>query len=213
MKAYRGAAAQTYEQKRFRSLKGRAVDFLEWRLLERSLRLLESSCGRQARSLLDAPVGTGRMLDRLAAGSRSVIALDASPDMLSLAKARGGAAECVLGRVEAIPLDDKSLDAVVSVRLFGHLPAEEKAMALREFARVGRMGAVVFYVGDSKWLRLRRKRAGKDLPDWHPVSDLLMQAMAREAGLAALGRLRLLGPFAETCALVLRTTEAPRACR
>jgi SAM-dependent methyltransferase len=153
------------------------------------------------------------MIERLASGSRSVTVLDASPDMLSLAKARGGAAEYVLGPVEAIPLADKCVDVVVSVRLFGHLPAEQKAKALSEFARVGRMGAVVFYAGDSKWLHARRARAGRDRPDWYPVSDSSMQAMARDAGLEAVGGLRLLGPYAETRALALRTMDGSKVCR
>ena len=65
------------------------------------------------------------MLRRLATGSRAVIGLDASPDMLSLAKAHGDLARYMLGAVGAIPLDDGSLDAVVSLRLFGHLTLEE----------------------------------------------------------------------------------------
>lgn len=209
MKRYEGETACAYDRTRFRSLRGRAVDLLEWRLLVRSLRLLETLCGRKVGSLLDAPTGTGRMLRRLATGSRAVIGLDASPDMLSLAKAHGDLARYMLGAVEAIPLDDRSLDAVVSLRLFGHLTLEEKAAALREFSRVASMGAVVCYAGDSAWLRFRRARAGRDAAGtWHPATDSLMEEMARDAGLTPVGRLRLLGPLSETRALVLRTADS-----
>ncbi len=147
------------------------------------------------------------MLRRLAAGSRAVVGLDPSPDMLSLAKAHDGGARLVLGAVEAIPLDDRSLDAVVSLRLFGHLASEEKVAALREFSRVAIVGAVVCYAGDSPWLRFRRVRAGRNGPYWRPVSDSLLEKMASDAGLTAVGRLRMFGPLSETRALVLRTDD------
>ena len=135
------------------------------------------------------------MLRRLAAGSRAVVGLDPSPDMLSLAKAHDGGARLVLGAVEAIPLDDRSLDAVVSLRLFGHLASEEKVAALREFSRVAIVGAVVCYAGDSPWLRFRRVRAGRNGPYWRPVSDSLLEKMASDAGLTAVGQLGILGRF------------------
>lgn len=209
--AYTEDEAATYDGKRFGRPRGRIVDALEWRLLRRGLGLLVRR-GAVVRDVADVPVGTGRMAARLIKARYEVVGVDVSTDMLKLAQGRSAAPRYVVGRAEALPLADGSVDAVVSVRLFGHLPQDARAAALAEFARVARIGAVVFYAGDTRWLRLRRRaetaRDTRPLDAWFPVAGEQMSAEAIDAGFEIVGNLRLLGPISETRAIVLESRRS-----
>jgi ubiquinone/menaquinone biosynthesis C-methylase UbiE len=211
--AYRGSNAEQYDDVRFRSLRGWVVDALEWRLLARSLRRLERSSG-ECHSIVDVPVGTGRMALRLTLSGIDVTALDVSEDMLRIAESKGAAAAYVAGSIEALHLEDASVDVSVSVRLYGHLPADAKRAGMGELHRVSRLGAVVFFAATSPWLRFRRsikrlkKKAGTT---WYPITLEEARELAESAGFEVLAVRRLLGPISETCALVLaKTTPSGR---
>lgn len=202
---YSDDQAQRYEAKRFRHVRGRAVDALEWLLLRRAVVRFERRYG-SLHDVLDVPVGTGRMARRLAARGIEVTGLDASEDMLTVARNAHVAQAYQVGRAEDLPFPDRSFDAVVSVRLFGHLPAGAKAEVLQEFGRVARRGAIVFVAGRSRWLSLRRDwraRRGKPSGAWHPVSTTDMRTLAADAGFHVMGTMYLLGPFSETRAVIL----------
>jgi ubiquinone/menaquinone biosynthesis C-methylase UbiE len=206
--SYSGAKASRYDSLRFRNLRGRTVDFLEWLLLRRALAALARS-GGPVWTILDVPIGTGRMARRLRGRGLRVTGLDASADMLAVAEAKRAAEEYVEGRAEHLPLDDASFDAVVSVRLFGHLPMAAKSEALAEFRRVVRRGAIVFFPGTTRILVVRRrwqKLRGRPLGHWNPLTTEEMASLARDAGLRVVCVLRLLGPIAETRAAVLTPT-------
>jgi ubiquinone/menaquinone biosynthesis C-methylase UbiE len=207
--AYGASGAPTYDDLRFKTWRGRLVDRLEWRLVFRGLSALMARTGRLT-SVIDIPAGTGRMTMRLRRSGLRVVAVDASADMLSIAQARGAADEYVCARVERLSEAVAPADCVVSLRLFGHLPADTQATALRQSREVAKFGAVICFAADTPWLRLRRAiraRTGRVLAGWTPVSDRAVCQMAQKAGFEVVEVLRLLGPISETHALVLRSLE------
>ena len=202
---YSDRYARDYDVRRFRHLRGKAVDAVEWLCVRRALARVERLRG-PLHTVLDVPVGTGRMAKRLGARGFQVTGLDASADMLAVARGIDAAYAYQVGRAEQMPFADRSFDAVVSVRLFGHLPTGAKAEVLAEFRRVARRGAVVFVPGQTRWLRLRRAwqaRRGRSLRSWNPVSSSEMRALAGQAGFHVAGTTYLFGPFAETRAVIL----------
>jgi ArsR family transcriptional regulator len=89
----------------------------------------------------DLACGTGQVTTALAPFVRRVIAVDRSRAMLSAARKRLGAAEHVdlrQGTLEALPIDDRTLDAAV-ISLALHYVSDPLA-ALREAARALRPG-------------------------------------------------------------------------
>jgi SAM-dependent methyltransferase len=202
---YAGEQAAKYDARRFRHLRGRATDALEWWCLRRGLNTLERFEG-PLHSLLDVPIGTGRMARRLKARGYELTGLDASESMLAVARGRAAAHVYEVGRAEHLPFADGSFDAVVCVRLFGHLPPGAKVEVLAEFSRVARRGAVVLVAAETGFLRVRRAwqaRRGRPLRVWNPVTATEMQALADRAGFEILCTMRLFGPVSETRAVVL----------
>lgn len=206
LRFYNGVDARSYEERRFARVRGRIVDHLEWGLLARGLRMLMSQTGRLA-TVGDIPIGTGRMGVRLRMTGLHVVGVDASSDMLSVARAKNAANEYVLGRVEQLSSAVAPVDCIVSLRLFGHLPGDVQAVALREIREVANYGCVVCYAADTRWLRIRRwlqGLSGRTLSGWTALADADARRMAESAGFDVLGILRLLGPISETHAMVLR---------
>jgi ubiquinone/menaquinone biosynthesis C-methylase UbiE len=109
--------------------------------------LHEAFAGRDQRklALLDIGCGTGRFLDfvKQAWPRLRVHGLDMSEAYIRHARrhlrGRSGASFAV-GKAEAIPLPDKSQDAVTGIFLFHELPPKVRRAALREFARVLKPG-------------------------------------------------------------------------
>ena len=96
--------------------------------------------------MLDAGCGTGRFAAALAdAGLARVWGVDASPEMLAVARAKTRRAGFKLGRLEALPFKDDWFDAAVAW-LVVHLV--ERPAALAELRRVlrpsGRLAIVTF---------------------------------------------------------------------
>ncbi|GIF67741.1 hypothetical protein Ais01nite_57760 [Asanoa ishikariensis] len=87
---------------------------------------------------LDAACGTGRLTEYLAGLGHRVIGVDSSPDMLAHARERVPDADLREGDLNALPLDDDSVDLVVCALALTHLP--ELGPVLKEFARVLRPG-------------------------------------------------------------------------
>ncbi|HEX4823790.1 MAG TPA: metalloregulator ArsR/SmtB family transcription factor [Candidatus Polarisedimenticolaceae bacterium] len=84
----------------------------------------------------DLGCGTGPVAEAIAPYVGRVVAVDASPAMLRAARkrlARFPNVEVKAGALEALPLDDASLDAAIVVLVLHHV--EDPAAALREVAR------------------------------------------------------------------------------
>jgi SAM-dependent methyltransferase len=126
-----------------------------------ALRLLGDGPGR----LLD--VGCGGGLDALAFGGRgwSVVGVDVSADQLRLARERG----CAVVRADAhaLPFDDGSYDAAVSI--FTHTDVEDFPQVVREIARVLRAGGAFVYLGVHPcFVGPHAFVHGRDVPELHP---------------------------------------------
>ncbi|MEO3973682.1 class I SAM-dependent methyltransferase [Streptomyces sp. CAU 1734] len=90
---------------------------------------------------LDAACGTGRTTAALTARGYRTIGVDQSPEMLAHARRKAPAAEFREGRLEALPLEDASVDLAISTLALTHLPDLRPGIA--ELARVVRPGGRV----------------------------------------------------------------------
>ena len=205
--AYGATDAPVYDARRFKSLRGKLIDHLEWRLLDRAAVALAAAVGPVA-SVVDVPIGTGRMARRIRAHGCRVVGADASSDMLAVARSHDSADKYIVARVETLSEAVPQADCVVSVRLFGHLPDVAKALALQQFHTVAAKGAVVFFAGDSPWLSLRRAVQRRNLEGWSPMTTRDARRLAEDAGFVVLGIRGLLGPFSETHAMILANPDA-----
>jgi len=88
--------------------------------------------------VLDAACGTGRYSTTLAERGHEVIGVDQSGAMLDIAREKLPSADFREGDLTALPVPDRSVDAVVCALALVHVP--DLARALREFARVLRPG-------------------------------------------------------------------------
>jgi SAM-dependent methyltransferase len=87
---------------------------------------------------LDAACGTGRHTSYLASLRHQVIGVDASPEMLAIARAKVPDAEFHEADLHSLPVADESIDVVVCALALVHVPDLEAALA--EFVRVLRPG-------------------------------------------------------------------------
>jgi ubiquinone/menaquinone biosynthesis C-methylase UbiE len=117
-------------------------------------------------TIVDVGTGTGRAALALAARGASVRGLDASAEMLAVARRRADQAaldiEFTTGDAHALPLTDASADIAVSLRVLMHTPGWERCVA--ELCRVARRAVVVDYPA--------------------AASVAALQAIARRSGLA-----------------------------
>jgi ubiquinone/menaquinone biosynthesis C-methylase UbiE len=90
---------------------------------------------------LDAACGTGRHAAHLAALGHRVIGVDTTEAMLDVARTKVPDADFRPGRLEALPLDDASVDLITCALALTHVADLEPVM--REFARVLRPGGQV----------------------------------------------------------------------
>jgi ubiquinone/menaquinone biosynthesis C-methylase UbiE len=162
-------------------------------------------------TVLDVGCGTGSLfpfiLDRVGAQGR-VIGLDVAPAMLERAEIKGGdRVTCLRAPVEAIPLPDRSCQAVLCYSAFPHFP--DQALAVAEMGRVlSPGGRVVIAHGESREAinRFHAQRggavAGHILPD-----DVTMRGFLAAAALDEL----LLYDGSDGYLLVGRKPVDPRA--
>ena len=103
------------------------------------LRLLGEGPGR----LVDLGCGGGAHAVEFTEHGWTVTGVDVSPAQLELARARG--IDVVEADAAALPFDDASFDAAVS--MFTHTDVEDFAALVRESARVLRPGGRLVYLG------------------------------------------------------------------
>jgi ubiquinone/menaquinone biosynthesis C-methylase UbiE len=136
------AMARTFDRRRFSGPIGELVATSQ-------ARVLANMVGRiQDREVLDVGTGTGRAAFILALGGAKVTAVDASEEMLAIARQR--AAEQSLttirfqrGDAHALDFADRSFDAVVSFRMLMHTPQWKRCVA--ELCRVAERLVIVDY--------------------------------------------------------------------
>lgn len=91
------------------------------------------------RDVLEVGCGTGLVLQRIARFAASARGIDLSPGMLELARERG--LTVVEGSATELPFENETFDVTCSFKVLPHIPEVE--LALREMARVTRIGGVV----------------------------------------------------------------------
>jgi SAM-dependent methyltransferase len=92
---------------------------------------------------LDLGCGTGLPTEAVAKLGWSVVGVDTSSDLLDVARARG--VEALQAPAEALPFEDGTFDAVVSV--WTHTDIDDFPAAVAEAARVLKPGGPFVYVG------------------------------------------------------------------
>ena len=107
--------------------------------------LLEALAPVKGRSVIDVGTGTGRAAIGLAEAGAAVIGVDASAEMLRVARAKAAGAAVVLpvglADAHALPFASGSVDAVVCLRLLMH--AIDWRACVGELCRVARWRVVV----------------------------------------------------------------------
>jgi ubiquinone/menaquinone biosynthesis C-methylase UbiE len=94
---------------------GLASGVLEWLAAQPGERILDLGCG------------DGQLTQRIAATGAGVVGVDASPEMLAAARARGIDAQ--EGRAELLPFADRSFDAVFSNAALHWVRGQDEMMA------------------------------------------------------------------------------------
>jgi ArsR family transcriptional regulator len=113
--------------------------------------------------LLDMGTGTGRILELFAGRASHVTAIDRSPDMLRLARAKlpeeeaGGKFDLILGDFCDVPLPHASVDLVTAHQILHYSPTPERVIeeAGRLLEDKGRLLIVDFALHDREELRAR----------------------------------------------------------
>lgn len=144
--------------------------------------------------LLDVGTGTGRMADLFAPAASHVVAIDKSPDMLRIARARlqhlpPGSIELVQGDFAALPFADAVFDTVLfhQVLHYSHTPETVLAEAARVTAPGGRVAIVDFAAHDREELRHSHAHARLGFTDAQIATMLDAAGFALEADRALAG--------------------------
>ena len=172
---------------------------------------LASALGERLGALLDVGTGTGRMAELFAPRADHVTALDKSPEMLRIARARlqklpAESVELVQGDFTGLPLPDAAFDTVLFHQVLHY--AQEPASVLAEAARVTRPGGTIaivdFAAHDREDLRTQHAHARLGF------SDEQMLALLTEAGFAAAPAIALPGrPLTVKIWTARRSAAAP----
>lgn len=139
--------------------------------------------------MLDLGTGTGRMIELFGPQADKVSAIDRSPDMLRLARAKlptdgGDKYDLMLGDFGAVPLDAASVDLVTAHQILHYTPDPRTVIA--ESARVlrsgGRLLVADFAPHDREELRTRdqHERLGfsdEQIKDWFAAAGLAIDAI------------------------------------
>jgi len=111
-------------------------------------RVLSNFVGRiQERKILDVGTGTGRAALLFARGGAWVTGIDASEEMLAVARQRAAAdgvvATFAVGDAHALTFPDRSFDVAISLRVLMHTPDWRRCIA--ELCRVGDQLVIIDY--------------------------------------------------------------------
>jgi SAM-dependent methyltransferase len=143
----------------------------------------------------DLGCGTGALLPKIAPYVGTVVGVDASEEMLAAARARAHAFSNVVlkrGALEALPLEDASLDAAIITLVLHHLPSPVPALA--EAFRVLKPGGRLLVVDMAAHEREEyRQRMGHV---WLGFSEDHIRRLVEQAGFSSV-RIDALPPARE----------------
>ncbi len=178
--------ARDYDADRFGGRFGR---FLEARETALYLALLDGHDG----AVLDAGAGTGKLSIPLMRAGRRVVALDFSPAMLTIARAKarraGVAGAFAIADARTLCFRDRAFDCTVASRLLMHLPDWRAAIA--ELCRITRDTLIVDFpppIGfariESAWKRRVRPRPAGAHRGYATISPPALAAQLAAHGFA-----------------------------
>jgi SAM-dependent methyltransferase len=143
------------------------------------LSMLERLVDLHGRAVVDIGCGSGALARALASAGARVVALEVSAEQLApaLAGDGGSGVRYVVGRAQALPLEDAAVDIAVFMRTLHHVPVEDMTQALKEARRVVRPGGAV-YVAEPM-----------SEGDWWALTSMIEDELeARRAAQSALSR-------------------------
>jgi SAM-dependent methyltransferase len=109
------------------------MDRLQFCAMRRALAMAEVAPPAR---ILDVGCGTGRWLRRYSSLGFEATGVDATAQMLRVARTRGTAAPLLAGEANRLPFRDGEFDAVSDVTVIQHIPAALQPQALLEMTRV-----------------------------------------------------------------------------
>ena len=114
--------------------------------LTTDLAMLERWLAPAGKTILDVGCGGGGLVRELAARGARPIGVEISDAQLALARASddGAGARYLVGRAEALPLPDASVDGVVFMRSLHHVPLDAMSAALLQARRVLAPDGIVY---------------------------------------------------------------------
>jgi len=198
-------AAETYDRRRFKSLKGKWLDAREKRIIGELLEYLS-----QGSQILDLACGTGRIAEFLLSKGYRVCGADISSQMLKVAKERlsnfGESIEFHKADAERLPFEEKQFDSATCFRLMGHIPPEIRVKILRELKRVTKGPFIVAYylsepIENAK--RKIRKFITEDKSPWFPVSRKNLREELSQVNLRIVEEKPLIRYLSQTLILLL----------
>ena len=143
--------ARRFDQTRFGSPMGQLVAARE---AETFSRMAGAVAGR---SVLDVGTGTGRLALLMTGAGASVTGIDASDEMLKVARERAAAQRAdvhfAIGDAHALAFPDRSFDVVMSSRVLMHSPRWQ--VCVDEWCRVARDRVVIDYPSASSFALLQ----------------------------------------------------------
>src|SRR5919199_1818360 len=145
-------AGRVLHRARWYDLFGRVISFGRDKAIRE--KVIELAAPAPGEKVLDVGCGTGTLAIalKLSAGTSEVHGIDASPEMIEVAKEKAAKAgsdiDLQVALIEAIPFPDATFDLVTSSLMLHHLPDDLKRTGLDEIRRVlkpgGRFMAVDF---------------------------------------------------------------------
>ncbi len=110
------------------------------------LDMLERLIDPAGKDVVDVGCGPGVLVRELTRRGARTVGLEVSEQQLApaLAQDDGAGARYLVGSAQDLPLDDRSMDAVVFMRSLHHIPPADQSRALREARRVLRSDGVVY---------------------------------------------------------------------
>jgi ubiquinone/menaquinone biosynthesis C-methylase UbiE len=176
--------AETFDAKRFSGPIGRFLAETQERVIASFLAPLDG------RTVLDVGTGTGRAAIALARGGALVTGVDASAEMLTVARRRAvethATVTFVQGDAHRLDFPDRSFDAVVCLRVLMHTP--DWRTSLGELCRVARHRVVLDYPAlmsaaalQAAWRRVAYT-AGAPVEAYRVFSDRALRAAFEQHG-------------------------------
>lgn len=148
---YYDEIATTYDDSRFNNTYGEFIDIQERRILDELL-------SNQKGVIVDLACGSGRLLNY------ATIGVDGSNEMIKIAQEKFPKKEIFEADAAQIPLEDNSVDAIISFHFIMHLNEEKLKAILKEVHRVLKKGGrIIFDIPSKK----RRARTNYKAGEWH----------------------------------------------